>query len=221
MMNIIHEITEHHREELSWGWRHMFHERTCPPVSVLLHGGVAVRRHLRSCKECRDMLKLLPTLKSAGEVLARCAKNLHSVEETTPAPGDIRTLRPQGNPWQWFDREGRYYNPPKVLILDKPNEFGLVKAAQIFEDHFLADLGDIHIRDDVYAEAWNVYSVPVGMLSKKCFRRAGLDVVDIVAEAALWEYPPIDTDSPLYYFRLLEAAVGSFFTLKAVWKAVK
>ena len=194
----------------------MVEERTCPSIMVLQKGGLDAQAHLKSCKVCRTKMNLVTDsrggLTRAGELLAKAfpMKRKHSF----PQPGDIRRIRPDVEPDMWFDRRGRYHNPPLVAILSYPDERGLVLASQCFSEPDLCDLGDVQVNEYLYAEAWNTYSVPISLISE--FKFSQMDDIGRIEQILAMkdiEYPCIDPRYPLFHFRTLEAETGSFFTM--------
>ena len=196
----------------------MFEERTCPSILVLQKGGIDARNHLKSCRHCRNKMDLVTTnnggLTKAGEMLAK--EFSFKREHTFPQPGDIRRIRPSVGPEMWFDHNGRYHNPPLVVILSYPDENGLVWVAQCFNEPDLCDLGDIPVafNGEMFAEAWNSYTVPVELLSRHRFARMDdISRIEQILEMRDIEYPSIDPRTALFHFRSLEAETGSFFTM--------
>ena len=193
----------------------MFEERTCPSILVLQKGGIDARNHLKSCRFCRQKMEEDPGLHYAGEMLVK-AFGFKKKANTFPQPGDIRRIRPSVGPEMWFDRNGRYHNPPLVAVLSYPDENGIVWVAQCFDEIDLCDLGDIPVACDgmIIAEAWNSYSVPIELLSGHRFARMDdISKIEQILEMRDFEYPNIDPRTPLFHFRSLEAETGSFFTM--------
>ena len=194
-------------------WRRMFQTRTCPPLGVLQQGGPLVDLHLASCTACRITLENIDAFARAGAFLAKIPPQPR--QTTRPAPGDIRRVRPGGAPADWFDAEGRYRNPPLVLVLTAPDGQGFVRVAQIFDEPALCDQGDVPLENGEFgfAEAWNVYGLPERGLAPKAYRKAGAESATRVLEASMQDFPALDTASALYQFRVCEVETGSFFSL--------
>ncbi len=201
------------RELLCLAWRDMRQVRTCPPLRVLRTGSPQARRHLAACPDCREKLEQAPLAAELGKALAGLP--LPCPEPAPPAPGDLRVLRPAGKPEDWFDEDGDYHNPPLVLVLNEPDEEGRVLVAQVFDNEDLRAEGDVPLDDGLwgFAEAWNIYGLPVSALGEHPLYRAGKACAGQVLEESRGVFPPIDVRSPLYHFRVCEVETGSFFSL--------
>ncbi len=207
-------------EILCLAWREMRRLRTCPPVNVLKTDSPQVQRHLAACPDCRERLEQASPAAELGGVLAELS--LPCPGAAPPAPGDLRRLRPTGKPGDWFDEDNEYHNPPLVLVLDNPDDQGVVRVAQVCDDPALQAEGDVLLENGTwgFAESWNIYAVPVSMLGKCPVYRFGRACAERVLEESHAVFPPIDMRSPLYHFRVCEAEIGSFFSLGAVLKAL-
>ena len=194
-------------------WHRMFQTRTCPPLNVLRKGGAQVDKHLRTCRNCREDLEHFEVYSEAGKLLTGIPLSIPGA--TAPVPGDIRRVRPTNSPETFFDAEGRYHNPPLVLVLDEADELGFVRVAQIFDEADLCDEGDVPLEngDAGYAEAWNVYGLPVKALSPHLYHHVDDAYVTSVLEAEKKPLPSLDPVSALYFFRMCELETGSFFSL--------
>lgn len=191
-------------------WHRMFQSRTCPPLSVLIQGGAQVASHLSMCLDCREALAKAETYAKAGSYLARIP--LPNEPQTPVNIGDIRRLRPKGTPDTWFDTNGRYYNPPLVIVLAPPDANDCVRVAQIFDEEDLRDISDIPLENGSdFAEAWNIYEIPQTALATKAYQRVDTSVVARILAAADQPIPTLDDTSPVSFFRHLERAIASFF----------
>ena len=137
-------------------WQRMSRQRHCPSLHILRSGSAAARRHLESCSNCRSRLETIGSATTLGDLLLRLSPSLF--KETALAPGDVRALRPRDAPAEWVDEEGTFYNPPLLFVLTEPDAQKLVRVAQVFDDPALQGDGDIALREDLIAEAWNVFS---------------------------------------------------------------
>ena len=191
----------------------MFLLRTCPPLGVLARGGAQVDRHLAVCSVCRDTLRHAQTFADVGKLLADMP--LPRRTPTPPTPGELRRVRPLGGPETWFDAEGRYHNPPLVLVLDAPDDYGFVRVAQIFHEQDLRDQGDIPLDagQQGFAEAWNVYGLPKSGLADVAFRKVSPEHASRVLAAAAQNFPALDPSQALFHFRSSELETGAFFSL--------
>lgn len=197
----------------SVAWRRMFLKRACPPLGVLRRGGANAEKHLELCEDCREKLKLAQACQTAASALA--ASPEAAPQESNPRPGDIYRVRPLGKPEDWFDRNGRYHNPPFVLILEGPGKAGFYKVAQIFDEPGLSAMGDVDLAPTWpgYAEAWNIYGLPCAAFCGEPLARVDSRLRDRVLEAAKLEYGHLDITEPLFNFRSLETETGSSFSL--------
>lgn len=195
-------------------WRRMFLLRTCPPLRVLKQGGDLANRHLRSCAMCRLTMKNIPLYAEAGKMLL--SKLTRKTEEVSaPKPGDIRKITPKSSSDTWFDANGRYHNPPKILVLSEADDMNQVRVAQIFEEKDLCGEGDTTVGENLFAESWNIYSVPASLLANRTYRTVSAASVQNVLDDAKKTLPSLDEDSTLFHFRNLELETGVFFRMKA------
>lgn len=201
-------------------WERSLELRCCPPLSVLVAGGDFVQHHLAICKNCQNRLELREPMHLLGERLA--AIDVPLAEDTPVRAGDIRNIRPDGDPAAYFDEEGTYFNPPAVLVLDDgPDKSGLVRVAQLFDEKELAFDGDIRLDecDSTYAESWNIYGMHI--------KHLGMAAASVEPQVAagilrLSDSPrsPVKVNSPLFMFRQCELATGSFFSIPSVMYAL-
>ena len=198
-------------QNLHQAWHQMFLHRTCPPLSVLKNGGQFVEQHLMLCPDCQANLANISDFEAAGAMLAKIT--FPKREMTKPVPGDIRRIRPKTKPETWFDHNGRYYNPPEVLVLTEPDEHDYVRVAQIFSGADLSFANDINLDADEqeFAEAWNVYELPVSALAPKSYRKVEPEVAERVLLAAEKEVTAFKPGTTLFYFHKCEQEMASFF----------
>lgn len=201
-------------------FKNMHRERCCPPLEVLRQGGLFVEKHLALCEACREDVKNYDFFVESAQLLKKFKKS--SMSQDPVRKGDVRRILPDTPVNTWFDKEGSYFNPPLVLVLTDPDKDGFAQVAQIFGDADLRDLGDIPLNEGEmgYAEAWNIYSLPVTGMGKKALFKVADAEVDEVLKAAEFSYPHLDPHSPLFQFRLLEAETGSFFSWGLMTRAL-
>lgn len=142
-------------------------------------------------------------------------------KETALAPGDVRALRPRDAPAEWVDEEGTFYNPPLLFVLTEPDAQKLVRVAQVFDDPALQGDGDIVLREDLIAEAWNVFSVPAADLDTVAYTFFDESLAELVLARTKQPFADIDENSPLFYFRLDECKTGSFFGMQLTMRALE
>ncbi len=195
----------------SEAWHRLFLERTCPPPEVLAKGGILVERHLQSCLRCRRAMDACAELGRAGQALSDLARPL-ATSKSDPAPGDLRRLHPAGKGGENFDSEGRYHNPPRLLVLRIDGD-GSCLVAQVFNEPALKDTGDVPLGGGSlgFAESWNVYSLPVGALSPFSRHNAGTKAVEAVLLASEGDCEPTIIDDAIRHFRQLELETAAFF----------
>lgn len=199
-------------------WQRMFRLRHCPSIKILQGGSAAARRHLESCSNCRSRLESAKEATALGALLRLSQVDF---KETAPAPGEVRALRPANAPLEWVDEEGTFYNPPLLFVLTDPDAQKFVRVAQVFEDPALQGDGDIPLREDLLAEAWNVFSVPATDLDTVAYTVFDASLAEQVLARTKQPFADIDENSPLFYFRLDECKTGSFFALQLTMRALE
>lgn len=192
-------------------WKRMHQERHCPTLKILQSGSPESCRHLSSCSHCRARLESARESADLGALLMQIP--FQQPPATSPVPGDVRALRPQSQK-EWVDEEGVFYNPPLLLVLTAPDAQGFVQAAQVFDEPDLQGDGDIPLTLGLVAEAWNTYAVPARDLDAVAWTHAGAASAERVLKRAKEPFADVDESSALYYFRLDECKVGSFFSLR-------
>lgn len=199
-------------------WQRMSRLRHCPSIKILQSGSAAAKRHLESCSNCRSRLESAREATALGALL-RLSKV--DFKETAPAPGDVRALRPANAPAEWVDEEGTFYNPPLLFVLTDPDAQKFVRVAQVFDDPALQGDGDIPLREDMIAEAWNVFSVPSADLDTVAYTVFDASLAERVLARTKQLFADIDENSPLFYFRLDECKTGSFFGMQLTMRALE
>lgn len=192
-------------------WQQMRRQRHCPSLKVLRQGGPQAERHLAACPHCRSALEHAAEAAELGRKLLNLP--LRRPPASDPVPGDVRVLRPGIEPAARVDEDGTYYNPPLLLVLSRPNAFGCVRVAQVFDEPELQDAGDVPLASGLIAEAWNTYDVPISALHVVPYTHVSRQAVEAVLDAAKGPFPAIDEFSPLFSFRRDEWRTGSFFSL--------
>jgi hypothetical protein len=153
--------------------------RTCPPdrVRSLPNYHDEVSSHLKICPYCSED-------RDAWEALAAGCREFE-VEKTVSnepvAAGQIRLIRPELGQW----KNGFYYNPPLVLVLDCRKDTAAV--AQVYHDIALAGPGDVILSDltegpllhELFVELWNGFDIRMQMLGDFVFQVSSRIMEDI------------------------------------------
>ena len=207
--------------EIKAAWRRAYQARRCPPLSVLKLDSPEVHRHLASCSDCRERLEAAPDFTALGELLFGGLKQ-EPPRPTRPKAGEIRQVITAAPPASYFDEEGGYYNPPEVLVLDDPDESGLVRVAQIFYEAALALEDDVDLDDGSgrFAQSWNVYGLSESWLSEWAYSAVSREVLAELRLTIGCAWPELDINSPIRFFRMNEADVGSRFAWPSVLEAL-
>ena len=201
-------------------WERISHLRSCPPLDLLRARGSAVEQHLKGCAYCRGELENLEIYVAAIDKLKFGEGDQQPVQE--PLPGQIReVLRSAADS---IEVEGRFYNPPLVLICDVQTGIpGMVRVAQIHDEPALLWTGDICLQkpyENNFAESWNYYPVFSDNLSPPLGQVAP-DIVEAVITEAAKPLLDVPVDSPLLSFRRQEVDTGAFFSRNAVARALE
>lgn len=148
-----------------------------------------------------------------------------------PQPGQLRFVRRELAAW----RDGLYYNPPLVLVLDAATVGADdVLMAQTYHDICLAAPGDFVLTErngalkELLVECWNTYTLEAANLGPSV---ASLSQEQMDAVKALGSDPnaypawalrplPLTKQDPRTYFRRLEVEVGYTFSARAVGELV-
>lgn len=204
--------------------------RTCPPLRQAQGPNIAddqayrenLNRHLEICPYCSaqptENTKIWERLSNA--IQESPSPFIPSPESDIILPGQLRHMRSESAKW----REGYFYNPPMVLVLETDGETGKnVRVAQIYHDVCLAAPGDLILpeihREEIFAECWNTYIVSAADLEGS-HRQVMPEVTD--AAIGLEKNPeacpswalhpkPLTDNDPRIYFRELEIEVGKVF----------
>jgi len=204
--------------------------RTCPPPDVQKDVSFfeEMKQHLAICPYCSGRE---PSGISAWQELTERLQKMLSprparVTGKKPAVGQIRLIRPDLGTW----REGYFYNPPLVLILDLLSDpAGALKVAQVYHDIALAGPGDLiltkgpTLTGELFIESWNTYTLN-GTYFGRLFGEFSEDVVEAVKKLKEdpGSYPPwavrprpLQDQDVRIYFRQLEVEVGYTFASRA------
>lgn len=201
--------------------------RTCPPPNQ--HPSPEceknMKHHLRVCPYCAadsGLADWRALLDSISPVLSPKPEPGQGI-----LPGQLRYISSDQACW----REGYFYSPPLVLILENdPSLSDEIRVAQTYPDIGLAAPGDLILTadqtgwNDLFVECWNTYPLRAGFLgpivgavSEKnlaSVRRMEGDPTASPKDALLPR--PLKEEDPRVYFRELEAEVGYTFASRAV-----
>ncbi|MFH1351733.1 MAG: hypothetical protein ABII26_12490, partial [Pseudomonadota bacterium] len=209
--------------------------RTCPPPEIVrdpIHHR-EFEKHKAICPYCSE--EGLKDSKTWADFVAKLTE-LHEPSEPYQKDdsfleGQFRPVRESFTGW----RNGFYYNPPLVLILETPeNLLNAVNVAQTYHDISLAGPGDLILTEErlsigpLFVEAWNAYTLKTDRLGP-VVGKVTSDIIDAVkrlqkdpsaySEWAMHPRPIIEHD-PRVYFRELEVETGYTFSAKAVAEIV-
>jgi hypothetical protein len=203
--------------------------RSCPPPAMMKDDAQAqnINRHLAICPYCTV---------SSGEEWEELALGLKKLTpsaipgmpapEAEVRPGQIRYVRQEKSAW----RDGYYYNPPMVLVLELQEKISdELRVAQVYDDAVLAAPGDLMLSGDqtgageLFVECWNTYTLKtshlgtrMGAVSPKTLS-AIKDMAEDPAVEPNWApllFPMRDED-PRIYFRQLEVETAYTFSSQA------
>lgn len=142
-------------------------------------------------------------------------------------PGEVRNIQKECGRW----KDGFYYVPPAVLVLDKiPDSGDAFRVAQVFPDTGLAGPGDLIVNRggggaaDFMVECWNSYTMKGSHLGP-AYEVLGDE--DLAAALDLEknpetrlpgkpEPPPMEENDVRLFFRELEVEVAYQFSSSAV-----
>ena len=197
--------------------------RTCPAPVVRDDPSqrLEYERHLAICPYC-SMQRVEE--REAWIVLSKELEDLFADEKEHEqkemvCPGQFRFLRKDLAIW----REGLFYNPPMVLVLEKTGVISDdVLVSQIYHDISLAGPGDLVLKDrqtpvgDLFIESWNLYTLKAADLGESLgsvppeiinAARSFEKQPDAYPDWAILPRPFAENDSRIY-FRELENRSG-------------
>ncbi len=194
--------------------------RTCPSADIRNRPEhrERVRRHRQLCPYCMHGEDAWEAL-LAGR--PRFTGENPSLTEMA-APGQIREILPESGQW----KNGFYYYPPLILILDVHQETAV--AAQVYHDATLAGPDDVILPDltgaplplEFFAELWNCYDIRLQMIGNRVFRLPAEIFQDICGLRSEGRKPtwyrtprPMTANDPRIFFREIEQEVGQVFAL--------
>lgn len=154
--------------KLKLAWQAAYELRTCPPDEILLAEPIDenLRKHLAICHLCRDRRALNADERQAWDMLKSrfAAATVQPAIGTARQSGQVWTINSKAGGW---DHEGRYLNPPAVLLLEEQQTASRWKVAQLYQDKRLIGQGDVELGDSFgFAQAWNCYQLADHMLDK-------------------------------------------------------
>ncbi len=162
----MNRYTDELKQKLAW--QVAYELRTCPPDEILLAhtADENLRKHLTICHLCRQRRELQTVELQAWETL----KNRFADSTVQPAtgtarqPGQVWTISSKAGGW---DENGRYLQPPSVLLLIRKDSSTNWLVSQLYPDKRLMGQGDIELGETFgFAQGWNCYQVADNMLDK-------------------------------------------------------
>ena len=203
--------------KLKLAWQAAYELRTCPPDEILLAEPIDenLRKHLAICHLCRERRALNADERQAWDMLKSrfAAATVQPAIGTARQSGQVWTINSKAGGW---DHEGRYLNPPAVLLLEEQQTASEWKVAQLYQDKRLIGQGDVELGDSFgFAQAWNCYQLADHMLDKLigCVTQEQLAKVLSLSDVAADEAPAVN--SVLAFFREMERGVSNCVTTKA------
>lgn len=200
---------------LKEAWRSMYHLRTCPPSNIINDPAEKsqIEQHQRTCPICA-----LTTHESLDPQLWSQFEQLLSESWVKPHEPEIQV----GQVWSLTNSKGgwddhfRYINPPLILILEIFNDVRGLRVAQIFDQQELFAEGDVDLGPELgFAETWNIYALDQDDLHL-CFGQVDQEIVDLVLAHSENDFPTVEDQSTIWFFRQLELEVGSRMALEAM-----
>ncbi len=198
--------------DLQQAWQTAFLLRTCPSDAVLRakEPDENLAKHLASCSICREK-RAMPAEQVAAwqKLFDKFASQTHKAI-TEPQPGQVWILKKEMA--RWGD-DGFYYSPPNILLLEKLDDNGRFRAAQLYSDKRLMGDGDVWMGDRFgFAQGWNTYVISKDALD--CWLGVVTDAqfAEILQSSAT-KYHSLEDHSVLSLFRGLEKKVGLYAVL--------
>lgn len=203
--------------------------RTCPPPHMFSAPGSSdfIKQHVLICPYCASMD--FSSYKEWDEFVENWKNECPppGLEGEEILPGQVRFVRPEMAVW----REGLYYNPPGVLVLEKTAGVpDIYRVAQVYHDTSLAAPGDLVVdkaltdAGDIMVECWNTYSMK-GTYLGSAVGRVPDEVLSFVIRMEKdpgfiphWSAKPLpmEEEDVRVYFREIEVEVGYVFASAAV-----
>ena len=206
--------------------------RTCPPSEIMNDPSqkAMFEQHLVRCPYCSSRLaEEMDAWKELNGKLQDIVFSMRDLSEKDlgVGRGQLRQIKPELGAW----REGEYYSPPLVLVLDITGAVSDdVLVSQTYHDVSLAGPGDLILSGEqtglgeLFAEPWNVYTLKAANLTR-CFGQVKPEIVGHVktlgddpdAYPAWAMHPkPFEEHDVRIYFREMEVEVGYTFASRAV-----
>ncbi|MDD2364546.1 MAG: hypothetical protein PHN84_00130 [Desulfuromonadaceae bacterium] len=203
--------------KMKLAWQEAYRIRSCPGDDMLFAEQLTIetQRHLKICPACSDVRNSSAQSRTAWRELAgrlSDGASPHKATEVAPVEGQVWALRDDLSHW---GNDGNYYRAPRILLLGI--EGNALKVAQIYHDISLLSDGDVLLSGDRFgfAQAWNIYTIHLGMLSH-CLGGVKQEEIQTVLNEAGKSRKDIDENSILYWFRTTEVIVGAEIAMPAV-----
>ena len=203
--------------QLKWAWQTAFELRTCPDCATLFADSPdeQLQRHLQMCHVCREKREIPVDQRAAWEELLQWfgAVGQKPATKMPPVPGQVWNMQRSLAGW---GKDCYFYQPPRILLLDKIDDAKGFRAVQLSGDRYLMAEGDVWLDDRFgFAEGWNSYSVHEKALAG-CWGAVLDYILAQVVEATEQKHHPVAEDSILYFFRRLEISVGARVAIPSV-----
>ena len=203
--------------QLKRAWQTAFELRTCPDGATLFAEppNEQLQRHLQMCHVCREKREIPVEQRDAWEELLRRfgAAAQKPATSILPVPGQVWSLHRSLAGW---GKDGYFYQPPRILLLEKIEAAKGFRAVQLSGDRYLMAEGDVWLDDRFgFAEGWNCYSVHEKALNG-CWGAIADGLLGQALQIAGQKHTPVAEDSILYFFRRLEISVGARVALPSV-----
>jgi hypothetical protein len=137
-------------------------------------------------------------------------KAMRPASDTAKQEGQVWTLKKTLGQWQ---KDGRYFQPPLVLLLSRIENTTSWRVAQLYEDKRLIGSEDV-LLDDRYgfAESWNCYELMESSLGL-CLGCVKDDELKRVIACSQTVYSPESDGSICSFFRNMELEVATSVSL--------
>jgi|GEM_PF-1907075 len=202
--------------EIRMAWRIARQVRGCPPDTLLFSESADphLSEHIAICDFCGELQRRgSPVGEELETVRHMLPQSEYARSDEVCREGQVWSLRESLAGWG----PGKlYYQPPLVLVIGLDTGVGgAVRVAQVYDDPRLMGPGDVLIGDDLFAEAWNTYTLRTSDL-ERLIQAVPDNILSEVFEREIADVEPVEEHSPTAAFRRLEISVGAYFSIQAV-----
>jgi len=203
--------------QLKRAWQTAFELRLCPGGDILFTStpDENLKKHLEICHVCREKREMPLEQRAAWEALQRqFAGEMPRPAKPQPVGGQVWSLKKSLAGW---GKDGYFYRPPMILLLEKIEGSRGFKAVQIYGDRLLMGEGDVWLENDWFgfAQGWNCFALHEEALDG-CWGAVSDKVLEQVHEAVTMTHAPVEEDSIIHFFRSMEINVGARVALPSV-----